>query len=71
MENFPLPLSSFLKVLPEASRPGRPELILGWPWMGVCVWVGGGQLSGSWLRVVFVTHLVQTFVPTQGSAGSF
>lgn len=26
---------------------GRPELILGWPWAGVCVSVGGEGVGGA------------------------
>ena len=78
----PLPLFSFLKILPEAECAGQARVNPGLAVRAcvracvrvcvcVCMWVGGGRLSGSWLRVVFITHLVQTFVPSTASAGSF
>jgi len=77
---FPSLFSSFSKSCQKWNMLGRVELIPDGPvcvcvcvcvCLCVCTLVGGGPLSGSWLRVVFITHLVQTFVPSLASAGSF
>ena len=68
---LPSLFSSFSKSCQKWNMLGRVELIPDGP-VCVCVCTGGwGPLSGSWLRVVFITHLVQTFVPSLASAGSF
>ena len=70
---LPSLFSSFSKSCQKWNMLGRVELIPDGPvCVCVCVCTGGwGPLSGSWLRVVFITHLVQTFVPSLASAGSF
>ena len=82
---LPSLFSSFSKSCQKWNTLGRVELIPTVLCVCVCVCmcvcvcarapgrvlVGGGPLSGSWLRVVFITHLVQTFVPSLASAGSF
>ena len=70
---LPSLFSSFSKSCQKWNMLGRVELIPDGPvCVCVCVCTGGwGPLSGSWLRVVFITNLVQTFVPSLASAVSF